>query len=58
MSKIIYSLQVMLRLVERGHVPTASMPNPKYPKYMCWIFEVTPKFQEDLDEILGGEKHG
>lgn len=58
MHKIIYSLQVMLKLVKLGHQPIQTMPNPKYPQYNCWIFEVTDAFQHDLDQILGGEKRG
>lgn len=34
----------MLQLVERGHVPISTMPNPKYPKFMCWVFENTDAF--------------
>lgn len=58
MNKIIYSLQVMLQLVEKGNIPINQMPNPKYPKYQCWIFKVTPKFQQDLDSILGVDRDG
>lgn len=54
MNKIIYSLNVMEQLVEKGNIPLSSMPNPKFPQYMCWIFEVNEKFQRDLDEVLGG----
>lgn len=54
MYKIIYSLKVMLQLVEFGHVPTKTMPNPKYPQYNCWVFEITDAFQRDLDKVLGG----
>ena len=56
MNKIIYSLNIMEQLVSKGHVPVSSMPNPKYPQYMCWIFSVNEKFQKDLDEVLGGVK--
>lgn len=56
MNKIIYSLRVMLCLVERGFIPITTMPNPKYPQFNCWIFEVTDSFQQALDEILGGDQ--
>ena len=56
MNKIIYSLNIMEQLVSKGHVPVSSMPNPKYPQYLCWIFSVNEKFQKDLDEVLGGVK--
>lgn len=58
MYKIIYSLKVMLQLVELGHNPTETMPNPKYPRFNCWIFKVDDAFQHDLDKVLGGEKCG
>lgn len=54
MNKIIYSLKVMEQLVEKGNIPISTMPNPKFPQFNCWIFEVTEKFQRDLDIILGG----
>lgn len=54
MNKIIYSLKVMESLVEKGNIPISSMPNPKYPKYTYWIFEVTDKFEKDLNLVLGG----
>lgn len=56
--KIIYSIHVMEELVARGHVPVATMPNPKKPEFLCWIFEVSPELQEDLDLVLGGKYHG
>lgn len=28
------------------------MPNPKYPKYNCWVFRDTPEFEEALSEVL------
>ena len=57
MNKIIYSLKVMLQLVEMGNVPISAMPNPKYPEYDCWIFEATDKFERDLNCVLGGMKN-
>ena len=58
MNKIIYSLKVMLKLVEKGHMPISTMMNPNYPRYDCWVFAVTDEFQKDLDEILGGRGNG
>lgn len=42
--KIIYSLKIMNKLVEKGHIPVETMPNPKNTFYNCWIFEVNPQF--------------
>lgn len=52
--QIIYSVKVMTKLVERGFIPKETMKNPKYSKFDCWIFEVTPEFQSALKEVLGG----
>ena len=57
-TKIIYSLKVVAQLVAMGYQPVASMPNPKKPDFLCWIFEVTPEFQRALDKIFGGEHYG
>ena len=35
MNKIIYSLKVMLQLVEMGNLPILTMENPKYSGYKC-----------------------
>ena len=53
MKKIIYSLRIMEKLVEKGHYPEYSMPNPKNPYYTCWVFSATESFKADLDAILG-----
>lgn len=51
--KVIYSMRVMLALVERGHMPEAVMPNPQNTKYNCWVFVETDELKADLDSILG-----
>lgn len=58
MNKIIYSLKVMVQLVEMGNIPILTMENPKYPDYKCWVFEMTEKLQNDLDIVLGGSDNG
>jgi hypothetical protein len=57
-TKIIYSLRVMLALRAAGFEPLTTMPNPKHPQYNCWVFEETEDFKQELDEILGGKHHG
>ena len=47
---IIYSLAVMEKLVENGHFPIQTMPNPKYPQYNCWVFKVDDDFMRDFVE--------
>lgn len=56
-NKIIYSRQIMNKLVECGNIPIKSMPNPSKPEFQCWIFEVTEKFNEDLGRIVGGGRN-
>ena len=56
--RIIYSLKLMNRLVERGFCPVQTMPNPRIPAFQCWIFDVTDDFQKTMDELLGGESVG
>lgn len=50
--EIIYSLRVMEQLVRMGHIPVATIPNPKNTKYNCWVFELTEAFQRDRDIVL------
>ena len=57
MNKIIYSLQVMSKLVEMGFFPVNKMANPKYPKFDCWVFKRSKEFDEALDIVLGGAQH-
>ncbi len=53
--KIVYSMRVMTKLVERGFFPVHEMPNPKNPEYRCWVFNNTKSFEKALLEILGKE---
>lgn len=57
-SKIIYSMRVMLQLQSKGFEPLSIMPNPQHPEFNCWIYELTEEFQKALDEILGGDYNG
>ena len=52
-NKVIYSLAIWRKLVEKGNIPTETLPNPINPKYNCWVFPMTEKFKKDLDEVLG-----
>ena len=57
-TKIIYSLRIMLALRAAGFEPLTTMPNPQHPEYNCWVFELTEDFQAELDKILGGANNG
>lgn len=55
-TKIIYTRRIALKLVEMGHIPAGTMPNPSKPQFMCWIFNRTPKFDQDLAKVLTASK--
>lgn len=57
-TKIIYSMRVMLALSAQGFKPLTIMPNPQHPEFNCWVYEVTDDFQKALDKILGGGNYG
>lgn len=57
-TKVIYSMRVMLQLKERGFEPLATMPNPNRNQFNCWIFDRSEDFDKALDEILGGSQYG
>lgn len=52
--EIVYSLRVMEQLVKLGHIPVATLPNPKNARYNCWVFEQSEEFQRDLSRLLKG----
>lgn len=51
-NKIIYTRRIAMKLIEMGHIAAGTMPNPSKPEFLCWIFNVTPKFERDLQTIL------
>ena len=56
--QIIYSAKIMTQLVERGFYPEQTIPNPRFPQYDCWVFDLTPEFQSVLSSLLGGKGNG
>ena len=57
MTKIIYTLRLVTKLMDRGQIPILSMPNPKEPRLTCWVFNDTEEFEQTLSMILEEEKH-
>ena len=55
-NKIIYTRRIAMKLIEMGHIAAGTMPNPSKPEFLCWIFNVTPKFERDLQTILDERK--
>ena len=45
MTKIIYTLRLATKLMDRGQIPILSMPNPKEPRFTCWVFNDTEEFE-------------
>lgn len=56
--KIIYSRQVMLKLLEMGFRPIDSFQNPMNPKYLVWAFEESESFEKAFSLIVGGKSNG
>ena len=52
--KIVYSLDIQIKLQKRGFRYECCMPNPHNERYMCWVYENTPEFAQAFDEILRG----
>lgn len=55
-NKIIYTRKIAMKLVEMGNVPAGTMPNPSKPEFLCWIFNMNPKFERDLQTVLEENK--
>lgn len=52
-NKIIYTRRIAMKLIEMGNIPVGTTPNPSKPQFLTWIFAVTPKFEKDLEQLLG-----
>lgn len=55
-NKIIYTRRIAMQLIEMGHVPAGTMPNPSKPEFLCWIFKRNEKFDRDLGSVLGAKE--
>lgn len=53
---IVYKMKLAMALMERGHCPISTMPNPKNSTLMCWVFQKTQDFLKDFDELVKGGK--
>lgn len=53
---VVYKLKLAMALMKKGHKPFQTMPNPTNSKYTCWIFEKSPEFLRDFEELLKEEK--
>ena len=53
--KTIYSKRICEQLLVMGFRPTATIPNPTKPEFMCWVFEWTDEFDAALSVVLSKE---
>lgn len=54
-SKVVYSKNYATQMIVLGHKLLGTMPNPKKPEFICWIFENDDKFTEDLTRLIKGD---
>lgn len=50
--KVVYSMKNAIQMKIKGHKLLTTMPNPKNPKFSCWVFEDDPSFDSDLHQII------
>lgn len=55
-NKIIYTRRIAMKLIEMGNIPSGTTPNPSKPDFLCWIFPINKKFENDLAQILSEKK--
>ncbi len=54
--KIIYSLQIHIKLQSMGFTYVTEMKNPKNPRFNCWVYEETEELLEAFDTLLTGKE--
>lgn len=42
-------LRLLQYLKERGHMESATIPDPTNPKYNWWLFDNTPELEMDIE---------
>ena len=53
---VVYKLSFAMALMKKGHKPIQTLPNPANLKFVCWVFEKTPEFIKDFEQLLKEEK--
>lgn len=53
---IVYTMRLAMSLMAIGYTPLSTMPNPKNPNLICWIFQKTPEFLKDFEKLIKEEK--
>lgn len=54
----VYNMKYAMELKHKGHKVVETLPNPKKPSFMCWVFEVDETFHLDFAHIKGGARIG
>ena len=58
-TKIIYSLQIHLKLQSMGFKALTELRNPANDRFNCWVYEETAALLDAFDGILrGGDRNG
>jgi hypothetical protein len=50
--QVVYKMSYAMALIQMGHDPISTMPNPQRPHLLCWVFEKTDKFIEDFNSLM------
>ena len=56
-TRTIYSFRIKNLLELRGFKPLLETNNPRIEGYKCWVFEVTPAFEQAFIEVAGKEDY-
>lgn len=54
----VYNMKYAIELKRRGHIVAETIPNPKKPEFICWVFLVDESFYCDLEALKGGVRIG
>lgn len=49
---IVYKMKLAMALMNRGHNPISTMPNPKNSNLICWVFQKTSSFLQDFEQLV------
>lgn len=50
----VYKMSIAHKLIARGHEVAYTMPNPKKPAFIVWVFRTSDAFFEDFNDLQGG----
>ena len=53
--KVIYTLALHIELQKQGFKYITEMKNPRNHHYNCWVYEITPEFEEAFSKLVNKE---